>query len=333
MGASGQSGDVRSGRRWRRTLAVALLAWVAALGGANSLHAYEADQYSHRLVPLRDSREVLNRRVNDALREILAAWRGGPPRTMIEKWRFARRIYWRLGGLFWVHHLEAWAAKTPQIERLPQSRFHSIYDGSPLFPGPILKVFGVCHTIEIAGSLLGTDKLGHFFAQGVKYYGSYLLGLGESRILHRGEFNERWLFGEWTTGVYSNADIVADYEGYRFYRSLFEDGIVPGKPAIVGWRDGQPFLQRPFDWADHVNDYWDEEANPSFLAPGLQRFMSVRLPALCPDYWRNPQQWMPRDEAELERRYAGIGLRRALQNRMDNVCAAEAARLAFRAAP
>ncbi len=329
MPAPGGRSGIRGGPRRRLAAGVAL----AVALGATSARAYEADQYTHRLTPVRDSREVLNRRVNDALRDILAAWRDGPPQTVLEKWRFARRIYWKLGGLFWVHHLEAWASKSPEIDRLPQSRYHSVYEGAPILPGPVLRVFGVCHTIKLAGSLLGTDKLGHFFAQGVKFYGSYIEGRSEAQIVRRGQFNERWLFGQWTTGVYSNADLVADYEGYRFYRSLLEDGVVPGKPAIVGWRDGKPFLQRPFDWADHVDDYWDEEANPSFLAPGLQRFMSVRLARYCPDYWRDPLAWLPRNEAELERRYAGVGLRPMPQNRMDNVCAVEAARLAFRAAP
>ena len=74
---------------------------------------------------------------------------------------------------------------------------------------------------------------------------SRLAGWREEHILGRGTFNERWLFGQLTTSIYSNADLVANYEGYRFYRSLFEDGVVPGKPAIVRFAGDAPGSSAP----------------------------------------------------------------------------------------
>ncbi len=61
------------------------------------------------------------------------------------------------------------------------------------------------------------------------------------------------LFG--ATGSYSNADLVANYEGYRFYRSLFDDDVISGKTAILRWENNRWVIQREFDWADHVNEY------------------------------------------------------------------------------
>ena len=140
--------------------------------------------------------------------------------------------------------------------------------------------FGVGATFRLAGSLVGSDKLGHFFSQGIKYYGSHLLGWDDRHVYGRGRFNERWLFGQLTTSVYSNADLVANYEGYRFYRSLFEAGIVPGKGPIVAFRDGRATIERSFSWADHVNDYWDEAAYPSHISPGLEHYLLSALPPL-----------------------------------------------------
>jgi hypothetical protein len=131
------------------------------------------------------------------------------------------------------------------------------------------------------------------------------------------------IFGQLTTGVFSNADLVANYEGYLFYRSLFEDGVVDGKGPIVGWQGDRPQLLRPFDWADHVNDYWDEALNPSFLSPGLQRWMDKTLPSLCPDFRQDPEAFYPHNGTALAQRYAQLGLKTALWNRLDQVCREE----------
>ncbi len=296
---------------WRRTVAGLALAVCAARGA----QAYETDQYSNRLLPIHDAAPVLDEMVNRALADIVAHWQG--PR---DDWKLARRIYWRLGGLYWVDRIERWAMDDPRIEKLPQHGHESIYAGAPFAATRVNFVFGVGRTLKLAGVLIGSDKLGHFFSQGVKYYGSHLRGKSEDAVLERGRFNERWLFGELTTSVYSNADLVANYEGYRFYRSLFEDGIVPGKPAIVAWRSGRPVLQRPFAWADHVNDYWDEALNPSFVERGLQEWFDRRLPRLCGDYHHAPQAFVPADVLRLDQEYRGLGIKPALQNRMDQVC-------------
>ena len=52
-----------------------------------------------------------------------------------------------------------------------------------------------------------------------------LRGEPPERLLQKGWFAERWIFGELTTGVFSNADLVANYEGWRFYQSLFKDNV------------------------------------------------------------------------------------------------------------
>jgi len=305
------------GARSRRPgVAGALALWLAVGTAAAPLLAYETDQYSNRLEAIADSEPVLDQRVNDAIARVAAGWR-----RLEDREEFARQVYEDLGGLFWVDHIERFAMKSPEIERLPQYRWRSVFHGAPIWASRVGYVFGVGGTIRLAGSLTGTDKLGHFFSQGFKYYRSHLAGWSDQRVLWRGRFNERWLFGQLTTSVYSNADLVANYEGYRFYRSLFEDGVVPGKPAIIRFAGGRAVVQRPFAWSDHVNDYWDEALNPSFLSPGLAHFMSRRLPTLCGDYREDPADFVPRDAAALALRYADIGLRPAPQFRMDRVCA------------
>ena len=73
--------------------------------------------------------------------------------------------------------------------------------------------------------------------------------MSEQEAAERSAYTERAIFGQMTTGSYSNADLVANYEGHRFYRSLFEDNIVPGKPAILRWENDAWVIQRPYTWA------------------------------------------------------------------------------------
>jgi len=293
-------------------------AWLlgALLAGPGPVGAYETDQYSNRAVAVRDGRPELDALVNRTLEDVARDWRGGA-----DPYRFAHRIYERLGGHYWVDRIERYAMKSAAIEKLPQNRYHSIYRGAPVYASRVNFFFGCGRTIRVDHTFVGTDKLGHFFSQGLKYYRRHLEGMGEPALLRRGAFNERWIFGQATTSVYSNADLVANFEGYRFYRSLFESGIAAGKPPIVAFHDGRAAILRPFDWRDHVNDYWDEALNPSHLSAGLQRYFARVLPRYCAEYRRAPGSFVPANAEVLAARYRDLGLRAAPENRLDHVCA------------
>ncbi len=254
--------------------------------------------------------------MNEGLARVAAEWRGGG-----DSGAFAHAVYGELGGLYWVDRIERRAMKSPAVEHLPQYRGKSIFAGAPFWARRVNAVFGVGRTIRLAGSLVGTDKLGHFISQGAKYYRSHLAGWREERVLWRGQFNERWIFGQLTTSVYSNADLVANYEGYLFFRSLFEDGVVAGKPRIVRFTEGgRATIARTFDWGDHVNDYWDEALNPSYFSPTLGKAVRTALLTVCDDYLAHPEAFAVRDEAALRERYTKIGLRLAPENGMPVIC-------------
>jgi hypothetical protein len=181
-------------------------------------------------------------------------------------------------------------------------------------------VFGVGPTIKVNGQLIGSDKLGHFLSQGRKFWRRWQRYDDEARAAEQSAFTERALFGQFTTGSYSNADLVANYEGYRFYRSLFEDDVVPGKPAILAWRDGGWVVQRPFDFADHVNAYWDEAINVNDYDALLYDHMRHRLEGFCDDYRADPEAWTLHDEQVLRERYADLQLRDTSELRLDHLC-------------
>ena len=302
----------------------AVAAILGALAVAAPSPAYESDQYSNRLEPIADAAPELGRTVDVALRRIAARWRGGADPS-----RFAHEVYREIGGLHWVDRIERLAMKSSSIEKLPQFRWRSIFHGAPFWATRVNFVFGVGATIRLGDTLVGSDKLGHFVSQGLKYYRSHLAGWSEQRIAGRGRFNERWIFGQLTTSVYSNADLVANFEGYRFFRSLFESGIVPGKGPLVEFAGGRAAIRRRFAWSDHVNDYWDEALNPSFLSPALASYFRARLPELCGEFDRKPAAFVPAAEASLRERYAPLGLREAVEFRLDHVCDAPSLSLAL----
>jgi hypothetical protein len=277
--------------------------------------AYETDQFTNRLVPLEDATELLDGRVNQTLEDLVASWKG--PR---KDWKVVNFIYKDIGGRHWVDKIERWAMKSEEIDRLQPSRYESIYRGHPIWATRVAGMFGVGPTIKVNGQLIGSDKLGHFLSQGRKFYRRYLKFLDEAKAAEHSAYTERALFGQMTTGVYSNADLVANYEGYRFYRSLFEDGIVPGKPAILAWRDDHWVIQRPFTWADHVNEYWDEALNVNHYDALLYPHMKERLTGFCPDYFQAPELYQIRGEDALKARYADLQLRDTSELRLDQLC-------------
>ena len=289
-----------------------IAAW--ALLAATGL-AYETDQFSNRLQPLEDCTALLDGRVNESIAQAVAGWRGPP-----EERRVVDAIYHDIGGHHWVDRIERWAMQSDQVDRLTPDRYDSIYRGHPLWATRVAALFGVGPTIKLNGVLIGSDKLGHFISQGRKFWRRYLKYEDEARAAEHSAYTERALFGQMTTGVYSNADLVANYEGYRFFRSLFEDGVVPGKPAILAWQGDHWSVQRRFTFADHVNAYWDEALNVNHFDALLYPHMRERLLEFCGDFFEEPDRYRIGDEAALARRYDHLQLRDTSELRLDTLC-------------
>jgi hypothetical protein len=276
---------------------------------------YESDQYTNRTQKVSDSIVLMNGEVNDAIGRILG--RGRPPTS---KKTMARAIYHEIGGIYWADKIERWAAKSPDVEKYHQTRHKSIYAGMPIWATRVNFVFGVGRSFRVNDVMVGSDKFGHFVSQGYKYFKRDLRGESSSLILAKGRFAERWIFGLFTTGVYSNADLVANYEGWLFYKSLFDDDVITGKKSILILESGRYRQLRPFDWADHINDYWDEALNPSFNVKSLNKRLRQSIKKLCPQYHARPDYFdVPNDE-DFWQRYQHIGLRDNRRNQFVLMC-------------
>jgi hypothetical protein len=295
---------------------------VALISGVAPALAYETDQHHNRDQVVADSTAVLNAKVNETIREIAGSWS-----TDRNDVAFVDEIYSRIGGIHYVDKLERWAMTSSDVERLDTERSTSIYSGYPLWSLRVSTLFGIGKTIRLNDQLVGTDKIGHFISQGRKFYKRYLQMGSEEEAAKRSVLTEKAIFGQATTGSFSNADLVANFEGYRFYRSLFEDEFIPGKPAILRWSDDHWVVQREFDWADHVNEFWDEALNPNqySLLPSI--YVRRQLIAMCDVFWEKPGLYVATHRAELSERYSHIGLHENSELRMDVLCTSEALKL------
>lgn len=282
---------------------VVLLTLGACLVGFHS-YAHENDPYTHRAQDLRDSLPVLDREVNEALKELVSSWKKGE-----DEWQFVMAVYRRLGGVRINDRLQRWALRSPEVDRIEFKRRESIISDFPRYAARFTTVFNVSPIINVNDVYIGADKIGHFFSQGRKIYGRYRRFGEESLAMRRSIFTERAIFGSLTTGIYSNADLVANYEGYRFYRSLLNDDVISGKSAILRWEEGRLVIQRSFTWSDHVNPFWDESLNPNIYAKALVPHVEKRLLALCEHFTLKPERYIVPNVDELLERYRVAGVR------------------------
>ena len=166
------------------------------------------------------------------------------------------------------------------------------------------------HTIKAYGVYFGTDKLVHFHRLGFSYYSMYrsLIKTGLSaevayqRVLEKysedGILSEDAMFGNLSTGVYSNADLAVNHIGFKFFLNLTETielGGRPREPLVVRsgvfWRLNRHVHIRSGWFAPFVSDHWNEALNPSLyqpsLRPGIRKALQRRASDIVQFYTRN----------------------------------------------
>lgn len=140
-------------------------------------------------------------------------------------------------------------------------------------------------TVYAGDVLFSPDKLGHFFFEGWQYYEDWrrakAAGHSDQRAhelaIWGGIRDESHLQGDFISGIFSYADLEANEQGFRFFRSLCNDPA----PQLVR-REGRWQLRTPFDIRAWVNPCWDEAFEPSAFAPPVGRGVTRSLQDLCP---------------------------------------------------
>lgn len=233
--------------------------------------AYEVDNFTNRDRIPKDSRQILNDRVNRLLAESVDdANRGG---ESCSKKRLLAAVRKRLSptdSAFFHNYkgvIETFAEKTESVEKREVAFRDSIYNGGwSNFKTPFLWGAGLQPILNIGGHQIGLDKLGHFMDEGYEYFTRSHLKASE---LGKWAHSDEASWGGWGTGVMSYADIAANYAGKQFWTDLTEEfASVHADQAFQPYficREGrwEKNKESAFDWLRYVNDSWDEAVNCS----------------------------------------------------------------------
>jgi hypothetical protein len=238
--------------------------------------AIETDQFYAWGRELTDATDILNAKVNSELSIALDRVKANQ-----DCQDAARRIS-RYFRLLIFHDVELWANNTSLIGRIPATpdeelRYRREYLYGNHGPFDVGTWMPPSPTIEVAGVRFGTDKLTHFFSEGWMAFRWYRKGLekglspeaAERRAIKRGVLVERSLLGAWSSGVFSLADLEANYVGMRFFAELCEGDA----PMLRRTDDGWEMASR-FDFRDYVSPEWDESYQPPVFT--RRRWKKVR---------------------------------------------------------
>ncbi len=135
--------------------------------------------------------------------------------------------------------------------------------------------FSLSETVNLYGNSFGTDKIAHIYQQGYTYLRIYERALAKGlskeaatkKACDWGRRSERTFYGNLVSGVYSNADLAANYAGLKFYQNLTGEikiGATTKSPLVVlengVWKfnaqiDLRENLLKPFI-SNHLNEAW-----------------------------------------------------------------------------
>lgn len=245
------------------------------------LPSAESDPYfAWRVAPPRDSAATVDRVVNAAFTEALR--NVGPDSTCREAAAAMTAPTSTTAVYYFLGPVRRWGIDVvphdPNEHELLQR--WSIYRNAPL--APLGHAIPLDPIMNVDGVLFGTDKLGHFFTNGLRAYDVYRAtrdrggdereALRASILLGVGE-ESGWL-GAAVCGVFSYGDLYANMSGLRFYASLCDDGEL----ALV---DGAWRLTAPFRIARFVEPCWDESFAPSAFLPPERPAIDAALRETC----------------------------------------------------
>jgi hypothetical protein len=300
------------------TLTILLLAAIAS-----PARSAEIDSLTGRTTPLADSSDALERRLDEALEAgVLRANQTSEGCSEDSLYRELRRA---LASPFIGHVIAEALNQDESLDRRRVRRVDSIYRDLELLDNLSVHWKDLSSVVRVGDVLIGVDKLGHFFVEGWEYFEiAHLDGEGIAAAMDWGERAERTYFGLLTTGVHSYPDLVANFEGMRFWGRVLGPA---DDPLDTGWRTRRPYvtcqrrfwlvgerrwhLSRGLDLADYVTPVWDEAVNCcSYRNQRIESLVRARIselseaaqvdytcpldPAACARAQKRYRDWAPR---------------------------------------
>ncbi len=197
--------------------------------------------------------------------------------------------------------------------RVSPARYKTGYKDSVFVYVPT-NYFTISPTVNMYGVSFGTDKIAHFFQQGYTYYRiaerarakGIRSSAAEKKAVKWGEFTERTYFGTLVSGVYSNADLFANYVGMKFYEgltrtiSISNDIVRPPTLLLTDgrWLFSDPGLLEAHFLRPFITDHMNEALNPSLFIPGLRSSVRGIVREKSCERWRGLYPSSTREDFE-----------------------------------
>lgn len=257
-----------------------------AVGWAAGASTDETDQFLAWEVELDDAAPVLNGYLNDQIAAYIAK-RNRAIEPPCDCQDLTLEIFEHIFKSRWTARFKKFVKETDQIDFYPpksvsnyQYMQMSIYEGT-MFPF----ILPMARTMRVGDVYFGTDKLGHMLGFGKRYYKRYLRlrrhGTDHDdaieEVIRHGVFVENTIVGRWVDGIFSHADLEANYQGFRLAMAFCEGE----QPYLAQEDNGEWRLTRRIDLRDYVTPYLDESYNPSHFGP---RRRALVLPVLREEY-------------------------------------------------
>jgi hypothetical protein len=245
---------------------------VSSLIATISAHTAEVDQFTRSNEELFDSAEIINSKANEYLRDAIANLNSTNNNCDETK------LYKELRKSFGNHingDFTKFVIKDSSVPKRHIPITESIYKNWNSWNGfilgsPIYRKSGIALSdlVRVGDNVVGTDKFEHLFGRGFKYFSSYYLkNKSINDTINTGITQEKLIYGGLNieTGVFSYADLSANFNGMRFWNSILNkraDVLSPEHrlPTIIECRQTQWVQVNQLDF----RNYFDKTMNESF---------------------------------------------------------------------
>jgi hypothetical protein len=201
--------------------------------------------------------------------------------------------------------IELWIISGDLVDRIPRGEeanrdYHSHYLLSKTYTFDYARWLPPSPTLQVNEIRFGSDKLAHFFSEGWWYYKYWRKNHKKrtSEDLQRSMFQygvklELSIQGVAMTGVFSPADLEANYQGFVFYHQLCHGD----EPLLYRQEDRWHFSDR-FDFRDYIYPKWDESWNPNVYSKRRWKGIGSTMAGYCPEL---DSAWVSKQRARYAR--------------------------------
>jgi hypothetical protein len=266
-----------------------------------NLLAAEVDQITNRAEDVKDSIHIVNTQSDNYLQTALS-------QLITDKVGCDESLLYKEMQKYFENHIKGeisnWMIASDKISKsnilIKDSIYRdwSIWDGIILGrPGADTSPLAMTPLVRFNDVRFGVDKMEHLFDRGFAYFKRhYQKQLSIEETIMRGHYWEKNFYGgkKWGTGVFSFSDLVANFNGMRFWNDVLrKNRDILGREVapLVRCENNQWVQNRKVDLSLYVDQGYDEgincsqyptEKTTSKVITAVTRVMQTESYGVCP---------------------------------------------------